>query len=229
MPNDTLERAKALMSMIHGTLTREDFSKAFHELAGLVSRSINALNTKLDKVMSDHGQRIDARLAAIKDGKDGEMGPKGEKGDKGDVGPMGPPGLPGINGKDGSPDFADDIRNKLELLPDGEKLSQNAIEGLPQALSGIEAANKRMDVLARLTPRSNNSMKLKALTPDGVTKAFTVPKSTTGYVMMSDFPHVLFEGSGFTMNGNRTQLTMTVDNAPTSGSQCLFIYASMFN
>lgn len=89
------------------------------------------------------------------DGNDGEAGEQGSEGKKGDTGPEGKQGkdgkdgrdgrdgrdgvdgrdaIDGTNGLDGSPDTADDIRNKLELLPEGEKLSIDAIEDLRNLL-----------------------------------------------------------------------------------------------
>ena len=66
-------------------------------------------------------------------GSDGKNGEKGAKGDKGDTGLAGKDGKDGANGKDGidgSPDNAFDIRNKLELLIEDERLDKKAIKGL---------------------------------------------------------------------------------------------------
>lgn len=66
---------------------------------------------------------------------------------------------------------------------------------------------------------------LSALT-DGSTKVFTVPKHRKAIkVEMSDGPAIhLYEGNGFTVNSARTQITLTVSNAPSQGSQLGFIY-----
>lgn len=79
--------------------------------------------------------------------------------------------------------------------------------------------------------RASHSTKFYKLTPDGTTKTFSVPKSVTAIVLMSDFPHVLFEGSanGFTINNTRTSITITTDTAPSVGSQLLFQYSEYFN
>ena len=64
----------------------------------------------------------------------------------------------------------------------------------------------------------------------GSLKVFTVPKSINAIVLSSDFlPNVLMEGNGFTLNSTRTQLTLNVSTAPSSGSQLLFQYSSIFN
>ena len=70
--------------------------------------------------------------------------------------------------------------------------------------------------------------KYHKLTPDGSTKTFSVPKSVTSIVFMSDFPHVLFENYGFTLNAQRTYLTLSVENAPSTNSQLVYSYSPMF-
>ena len=77
-------------------------------------------------------------------GPQGLMGPKGAKGDRGEKGDAGEMGLQGEkgergeNGKDGSPDTAEDIRNKLETLEGDERLSASAIKDLDKKFKDIE-------------------------------------------------------------------------------------------
>lgn len=60
---------------------------------------------------------------------------------------------------------------------------------------------------------------------NGITKTFTVPFSTKAImVFSSDFPSVLFEGNGFSVSSDRRQLTLTITNAPSQGSQLGFLY-----
>lgn len=96
---------------------------------------------KIRMVRGDQGEK----------GETGERGIQGEKGDKGDKGEDGKDGrdgtdgihgldgINGTNGKDGrngvdgingSPDMAEDIRNKLELLLGDERLDSKHIKGL---------------------------------------------------------------------------------------------------
>lgn len=84
-----------------------------------------------------------------KDGTDGPQGPIGPQGETivGPQGPQGPQGVPGRSmialrgpkgadgfpgpaGKDGSPDTAEQVRDKLELLQGDDKLDKNAIRGI---------------------------------------------------------------------------------------------------
>lgn len=60
---------------------------------------------------------------------------------------------------------------------------------------------------------------------NGITLSFTVPKHRKAIMVIgSDFPSVLFENNGFTVNVARTQITLTVTNAPSTGSQLGFQY-----
>ena len=77
--------------------------------------------------------------------------------------------------------------------------------------------------------RASNATKFYKLTPNGSNKTFTVPKSVASILHCSDFPHVLYEGAGFTINATRTQIVLTTDNAPSEGSQLIYQYSSMFN
>jgi hypothetical protein len=115
--------------------------------------------------------------------------------------------------------------NKAESLIDIERINQlyDILKGLEEKISLIPRGG------GTVASRSNNSTKFYPLTANGSNKVFTVPKSVASIVLMSDFPHILFEGSGFTINSTRTQITLTVENAPALGSQLLYQYSSQFN
>lgn len=192
---------------------------------------VEVLTLKGDK--GDVGEKGDA-------GEKGEMGlqgergadstvpgPRGDRGEMGEAGLDGEKGTDGINGKDGSPDTGEQIidkineaeglikREKVEGLDDEFKKVAQSISNIPRGGGG----------------RASHSTKFYKLTPDGTTKVFTVPKSVTSIVLMSDSPNVLFEGAanGFTINATRTSITLTIDNAPSVGSQLLYQYSEMFN
>lgn len=128
---------------------------------------------------------------------------------------------------------AEEIRNKLESLKGEERLDKSAIKGLEEELKAlekkIEQSGGRRSIFGG--SRSNNSTKFHDLSSqtNGTLKVFTVPKSVASIVLCSDFPTVLMEGNGFTLNGTRTQITLTVENAPSAGSKLLYQYSSMFN
>ena len=106
-----------------------------------------------------------------------------------------------------------DIKHIDGLLDRLEKLRQSIIS-IPRGGGG----------------RSGGGMKTKDLSSQttGSLKVFIVPKSVTAFVVGSDFPTVLMEGNGFTLNSTRTELTLTVTNAPSANSQLLYVYSSMF-
>lgn len=64
-----------------------------------------------------------------RDGKDGKAGPKGPKGDRGEAGKDGKDGKDGAPGQNGSPDTAEEVRNKLASLEGDERLDVSAIKG----------------------------------------------------------------------------------------------------
>jgi hypothetical protein len=60
---------------------------------------------------------------------------------------------------------------------------------------------------------------------DGTTKTFTVPFHNKALkVEMSDFPTHLYLNNGFTVASSKLQITLTVPNAPSLGSQLAFFY-----
>jgi hypothetical protein len=171
----------------------------------------------------EKGEKGDKPVAGVdypipENGKDGIDGRDGES-------IVGPPGAPG---KDGSPDTGEQI---IEKINEAEGLiKKEKIEGLDEAFDSV---SRQISSIPRGGggSRSKNSSKFYDLSSqtDGVTKSFLVPKSVGAVLFGSDFPSVYMEGNGFTINATRTQITLTTDNAPSTGSQLLFLYTEMFN
>jgi len=124
------------------------------------------------------------------------------------------------------PNLGTQIRDSLQKLTGEKRLDRSAIKGLDSALKRVAEIKSRSVIGGS---RSNNSTKFYPLTPDGSNKTFSVPKSVASIVLSSDFPTVLMENKGFTINATRTQIVLTTDNAPSLGSQLLYQYSSMFN
>jgi hypothetical protein len=82
----------------------------------------------------------------------------------------------------------------------------------------------KINTLPRGGARSSHSTRFTDLSSktNGVLKVFSVPESLSGVLFSSDFPTVLMEGNGYTLNKSRTQLTMTTDTAPSAASQLLY-------
>lgn len=173
-------------------------------------------------------------------GDRGEVGEKGEKGIKGDKGERGDDGVDGEKGekgeqgergekgKDGSPDTGEQIIDKINDDDSEKKIKREKVEGLDDEFKNV---NERISNIPRGGGRSFGGMKMHDLSSstDGSTKIFSTPKNVGGFFICSDFPTVLIERNGFTFNATRTQATLTTDNAPSQGSQLLFVYAAMFN
>lgn len=75
----------------------------------------------------------------IKDGAPGKPGPKGEPGKS-------VMGLPGKPGKNGSPDTPEQVRDKLESLLKGSKLSIQAIENLADIIKELQKKIEAKDL-----------------------------------------------------------------------------------
>jgi hypothetical protein len=115
-------------------------------------------------------------------------------------------------------DTIDEIIDKLNETEDSIEIK--VIKGLDNLLKRIQKSIKEKSgggggdivYVEDLSSQTN-----------GITLTFTVPKHRKALMVVgSDFPSVLFENNGFTTSGN--QLTLTVSNAPSQGSQLGFQY-----
>lgn len=89
------------------------------------------LRSDVNGKLTERLREIDSKLATIRDGAPGD---RGEPGDKGD---------PGTPGKDGSPDTPLQVRDKLESLTEGNKLTIEAIEDLRKELDELKQVRGR--------------------------------------------------------------------------------------
>lgn len=221
MNDQKLQKLLGLLRVIDTNVTREDFATAFKSLTSIVLR----VETELVK-------RIDARLAKVKDGKNGRDGKDGAKGDQGDPGPAGEAiqGPPGRDGKDGTPDTADDIRNKLELLPDGEKLAIDAIQDLRKELDALrqDLRGAAQSVIAY----SRGQTKLYDLSDqlNGSKKTFALPSFWRVLMVQStSTPNAFRPTVDYTVDGNAMTITFTdeIDAASTlsAGQTLTVLYA----
>lgn len=87
-----------------------------------------------EPVKGDKGDKGDKGADSTVAGPQGQRGPQGES----IVGPQGLRGEVGPQGKDGSPDTAPQVRDKLESLKKGEKLTIYAIEDLADLLEELK-------------------------------------------------------------------------------------------
>lgn len=139
---------------------------------------------------------------------------KGVKGDKGDPGEAGKQGLKGEKGERGLPGLAG---------KQGER-GKDGVNGKDGKAGKDGKPGKDAKIKARGGGDIVMIIDLSTLT-DGSTKTFTVPYNRKAIMVVgSDFPSVLFENNGFTLNTDRTLLTLTVVNAPSTGSQLGYQY-----
>lgn len=128
-----------------------------------------------------------------------------------------------------------DVTKQAELIAraieklDGEKrLDFDALRNRPVARMWGDQSGRKYGVNT-LIRGGGDTVNIKDLSSstDGTTKTFTVPYHSKAFkVEMSDFPHHLYEGNGFTVASNKLSITLTVPNAPSSGSQLAFLYTS---
>lgn len=116
---------------------------------------------------------------------------------------------------------AGDIARALEKLVGNEKLDYYALKNqpyIPKEARKLGGARGGGDIV--------NVRDLSTST-NGTLKTFTVPYHAKAlFVVSSDFPTVLMESNGFTVASNKLSITLTPPNAPSSGSQLLFVYAT---
>lgn len=100
------EQQKAVLDSIRGTMakSRELQKQKVGEQARLVIEALKKIEGDIKSRYDEVGNKIESRVASIKDGKDGKDGTNGRDGRAGrdgSTGPMGPKGADGRNGVDG--------------------------------------------------------------------------------------------------------------------------------
>src|SRR3990167_7319512 len=195
-----------------------------------LEEKVDALDKKVDEAVPDLNKVLKAVRGTDgedgKNGRDGEdgkdskvPGPKGEKGERGEIGPMGiagrdgkdstvpgPKGDKGDAGKDGSPDTADDIRNKLELLEGDDRLDIKAVKG-------ADELERRLDTKISSVPAkmggtgARQRVHIKDCTSqcDGSSKTFNVGGSHFGIIGVfgTQFPQTYRPVIDYTETGDR--------------------------
>ncbi len=150
--------------------------------------------------------KVEERLASVKDGEPGADAPVPVK---------------GIDYFDGEPG------------KDAELPTEETLKALMEPLFNEMEARvaKKINELPRGGARSSHTVRVTDLSSqtNGSRKVFAVPEGLSGILFSSDFPTILMEGNGFTLNATRTQLTMTTVTAPSSKSQLLYQSTDIHN
>lgn len=247
--NDTLQ---AFLQLIKDLPSRKEFVDAFASvvvrvkrfeaktaddiktLIATVGKQTDAKFSQLDERTNVEWRKINARVQTELKGIDGK---DGKDGTNGSVGPQGAPGATGAQGaagKHGSPDTADDIRNKLELFigqPEDEKPKIDVIGHLREELDELrKLITKKViapsgGVMGRDLVRANDiSAQL-----NGVTKTFNTPGMWRVIsINLSSFPNTLRETVDYTWTPTSITFTSQIDAASTlaAGQTCVIIYMS---
>ncbi len=187
--------------------------KSFKEK--LVSDNASDLEEVRDQVKIALGSQIQAvkdvlkevsdKMASIKDGENGKQGPPGES----ITGPQGPAG---------SPDTADEVRDKLETLAGDERLNSSAIKGfeeLEKAVAEktgnttrigwgahpltIKGLGITIDKNTRFINFKGTAITSVTRTPDGVVNVTIDQGSTTGTLVSEEIPVDTGDHTNFTI------------------------------
>lgn len=206
----------------------DSLTKAENDITTFKEQAIGEIKSEIENIKKEAGVQGEPGESGI-DGMVGKDGINGRDGKDGADGSDGNDGINGENGKDGSPDTGEQIIDKINEDESEKLIKAEKVEGLEDRFKQVE---KQISSIPRGGGfRVNNATKFYDLTSqtNGSLKVFTVPKSVAAIVLSSDFPTILMEKNGFTINATRTQITLTAQNAPSAGSQLLYQYSSMFN
>ena len=114
-----------------------------------------------------------------------------------------------------------EIARALEKLQGNARLDYFALKNLP-GTPMYQTGRKKFTTrgggdIINITDLSTST--------DGSTKTFTIPFHNKAIMVVgSDFPSVLFQNNGFTVASSKLSITLTPENAPSTGSQLAFLY-----
>lgn len=198
---DQLKRITEIKKLLDDGLSKDEFIKAFE----LVVKQVVSIEKKMLEKADETMQEMKTGCEMMKEHNDEDcekmrkesmskienlikecenlnnfVHDKVSKLQNGKDGADGADGLDGKNGKDGSPDTPAQVRDKLEGLKDGEKLSIQAIQDLAEKLEELEKK-----ALAKGTSgQAYGSIRTRYIddetptgTVNGTNKIFTVSKS----------------------------------------------------
>lgn len=170
------EQQKAVLDSIRGTMakSRELQKQKVGEQARLVIEALKKIEGDIKSRYDEVGNKIEARVASIKDGKDGKDGTNGRDGRAGrdgSTGPMGPKGADGRNGVDGQDgvdgvsvtdahiDFDGSLIISLSsgrTINVGEVVAPDLAEKIKVITNGGGTSQVVLDTLASLQTQINN-------------------------------------------------------------------------
>ena len=170
------EQQKAVLESIRGTMakSRELQKQKVGEQARLVIEALKKIESDIKSRYDEVGNKIESRVASIKDGKDGRDGTNGRDGRAGrdgSTGPMGPKGADGRNGVDGQDgvdgvsvtdahiDFDGSLIISLSsgrTINVGEVVAPDLADKIKVITNGGGTSQSVLDALASLQTQINN-------------------------------------------------------------------------
>jgi hypothetical protein len=176
LQNMTPEQQKAVLASIRESLqkTRQLQKQKVTENVQQVVQALKKIEADIRSKYDDLGNKIEQRVANIKDGKDGKdgkNGANGRDGRDGSVGPQGPRGKDGLNGKDGRDgvdgvsvtdahiDFDGSLIINLSsgrTINVGEVVAPDLAEKIKVITNGGGTSQTVLDTLASLQTQINN-------------------------------------------------------------------------
>lgn len=178
----------------------EDILKDYEERKVQLTASEQAQLQRIEEKLAAMESMVSERVASLKDGESPE------------VEVIVQAVLPNIPvPKDGSPDAAEDIRNKLELLDGDERLDVSAIRGLEEKIKEMTPKSVGGTQVVGHIQHLNERILDVAETPDGIITAYTF---ATKPVIIKVNGVSYREGKGWSWDGTQA----TIDFAPATGS-----------
>jgi hypothetical protein len=225
--NDIDKLLTLAQEMDKGRATTHDLNEVAKTLTELVVSFITSTKEENEAFMARIEKKITDRLDRIKDGENGKDGKDGRDGKDGSD------GVDGVNGKDADPDeiaalvlsvlpepkeyLGEDFRNGLKALPEGDKLSIDAIEGLWDELKKLKKTVVSGQAFGASPAMASNPPRHEAFTMDGATSTVTLTQGVAAQgtaVFVRYQGQLLDHGTQYTVNGN----TITLTDLPENGT-----------
>jgi hypothetical protein len=236
-PEDVKKIFETMLQMKQGLMADAQKLKEAHDsvmamLESKVEKGMSESEQKMMDTMKSEMEKMmkmcEDKMATMKNGEDGAAGMDADE--EAMMQQMHQPIVDDVVSRveKDLPQLGTAIRDGLELLTGDERLDKSAIKGLDEELKKITDVASTKSSGGGRTWGGTGFYDLSAQT-NGTLKVFSVPKGLAGVAFSSDFPMVLMEGRGFSINANRTEITLTTTEAPSSGSQLLYQYTKIFS
>ena len=180
----------------------EDFNQFIKIVGDFLQKTEQRFADSLESIKNTAKEKVDAKLATVKDGKDGAPGKDGKDGAPGKDGKDGAPGKDGRDGKDSDQDEI--IRVVLDNL-------REEIEDMREKLRSV-SRDRRAPIVSIGGSTARNFVKEIDISDqfDGSTKTFNIGAFYRILTVdLSSFPHSLRKQTDYTYNANAGTITFS--------------------